>query len=69
MILLADSEGPDQTVRMRRLMCVFALRIYFAWRGLYDSEAQINALSDQDLMCSSTNSSLFTDIVNEQQGP
>ena len=27
MILLADSEDPDQTARMRRLIWVFALRI------------------------------------------
>ena len=28
MILLADSEGPDQTARMNRLIWVFAVRIY-----------------------------------------
>ena len=28
MILLADSNGPDQTARMRRLIWAFALRIY-----------------------------------------
>ena len=27
MILLADSEGPDQTARMRRLIWAFAVRI------------------------------------------
>ena len=27
MILLADSEGPDQTARMRRLLWAFAVRI------------------------------------------
>ena len=26
-ILLADSEGPDQTARMRCLICAFAVRI------------------------------------------
>ena len=26
MILLADSEGPDQTARMRRLIWAFAVR-------------------------------------------
>ena len=38
MILLADREGPDQTVRMRRLIWAFAVRYarrqVFAWRGL-----------------------------------
>ena len=37
MILLADSEGPDQTVRMRRLILDFisayARRYDFAWSG------------------------------------
>ena len=28
MILLSDSEGPDQTARMRRLIWAFAVRIY-----------------------------------------
>ena len=28
MILLADSEGPDQSARMRRLIWAFAVRIY-----------------------------------------
>ena len=28
MIMLAESEGPDQTVRMRRLIWAFAVRIY-----------------------------------------
>ena len=28
MILLADSEGSDQTARMRRLIWAFAVRIY-----------------------------------------
>ena len=28
MILLADSEGPDQTALMRRLIWIFAVRIY-----------------------------------------
>ena len=27
MIVLADSEGPDQTARMRRLIWAFAVRI------------------------------------------
>ena len=27
MILLADSEGPDQTARMRRLIWAFAVRL------------------------------------------
>ena len=40
MILLADSEGPDQTVRMRSLIWAFAVRIclktYFhmAWPSM-----------------------------------
>ena len=29
MIVLADSEGPDQTARMRRLIWAFAVRICF----------------------------------------
>ena len=37
MILLADSEGCDQTARMRSLIWAFAVRIYprhvFPWRG------------------------------------
>ena len=28
MILLADREGPDQTVRMRRMIWAFAVNIY-----------------------------------------
>ena len=39
MILLADSEGPDQTARMRSLIWAFAVRIsrihVFAWHGPY----------------------------------
>ena len=32
MILQADSEGPDQTARMRSLVCAFAVRIGSARR-------------------------------------
>ena len=32
MILLADSEGPDQTARMRSLIWAFAVRIYLKTR-------------------------------------
>ena len=28
MIPLADSEGPDQTVRMRKLILAFAIRLW-----------------------------------------
>ena len=39
MILLADNEGPDQTVRMRRLILDFtstyARRYVFAWSGAF----------------------------------
>ena len=39
MILLANSEGSDQTARMRRLILAFAVRIcpqkHFAWSGTY----------------------------------
>ena len=38
MIMLVDSEGPDQTARMRSLIWAltvpFARRHVFAWRGL-----------------------------------
>ena len=38
MILLADSEGSDQTARMRKLIwaltVIYARRHVFAWRGL-----------------------------------
>ena len=40
MIQLADSEGPDQTARMRRLIWAFSACIFshvFAWRGPYVS--------------------------------
>ena len=36
MILVAESEGPDQTVRKRRLIWVFAVRICPKTRGPYD---------------------------------
>ena len=41
MILYADSEGPDQTARMRRLIWDFAVRAYtrrhvFALRDPYE---------------------------------
>ena len=43
MIPLADSEGPDQTAGMRRLILAFAVHILpkhdFAWRGLHNSVA------------------------------
>ena len=41
MILLADSEGPDQTARKRRMIWAFAVRIspktHGAWLGPYVS--------------------------------
>ena len=41
MIHLADSEGPDQTARMRRRIWVFAVHIcrihVFPWRGLFEN--------------------------------
>ena len=49
MILLADSEGPDQTARMRRLIWAFAVRIctkiLFAWRAQYDIAFKIIVLT------------------------
>ena len=40
MILLADSEGPDQTARMRKLTWVFTVRRHiFAWREAFIGNA------------------------------
>ena len=61
MILLADSEGPDQTARMRRLIWAFAVRICskthfrMAWTTQYRTQlkkrAYFTAQSDQGLHC------------------
>ena len=42
MILLADSEGPDQAARMRRLIWAFAVRMSVPEDTFSQGEAEIN---------------------------